>query len=109
MDKLMAKKQTAATKKTAKKETSKKSAPKKAATSKKRNNEELATLAEIEAKLLKKAKANGNSLDQSDIYDVLGLYEIDDDVINDLMEYFKNQNVEVISEDAEEDREQCLP
>lgn len=103
----MAKKQTAAaTKKTAKKETSKKSAPKKAAPSKKRNNEELATLAEIEAKLLKKAKANGNSLDQSDIYDVLGLYEIDDDVINDLMEYFKNQNVEVISEDAEEEEEE---
>ena len=50
------------------------SAPK----TKKRDNETLANLAEIEAKLLKKAKANGDTLDQSEIYDALSLYELDD-------------------------------
>jgi len=74
-------------------------------TSKRRNNEELATLAEIEAKLLKKAKANENSIDQSDIYDALNQYELEDDVINDIMDYFKNQNIEVITEDGEEEDE----
>ena len=81
----------------------KKAAPKKAAKSKKRSNETLATLAEIEAKLLKKAKANGDSLDQSDIYDELSIYEIEDDVVDDLIEYFAKQNIEVISDDAEEE------
>lgn len=76
------------------------------AKSKKRGNETLATLAEIEAKLLKKAKVNSNSLDQSDIYDALSEYEIEDDVIDDLIEYFKNQNVEVISEDSIEEEDE---
>ena len=84
-------------KKAAKKETKK--------AGKKRDNETLATLAEIEAKLLKKAKANGDSLDQSDIYDALGDYELDDDVVDDLIEYFAKQNIEVISEDADEEEE----
>ena len=86
----------------------KKAAPaKKAAKSKKRDNETLATLAEIESKLLKKAKNNGNSIDQSDIYDALNMYELEDDVIDDLIEYFAKQNVQVVSdeEDEEEDDE----
>ena len=74
-----------------------------AKTSKKRDTETLATLAEIEAKLLKKAKANGNQLDQSDIYDALNNYELEDDVIEDLITYFANQNIEVISDDNEEE------
>ncbi|MCQ2802126.1 MAG: RNA polymerase sigma factor RpoD [Bacilli bacterium] len=81
----------------------KKAAPKK---QKKRDNETLATLAEIEAKLLKKAKANSDSLDQSDIYDALNQYEIEDDVIDDLIEYFKNQNIEVLTEDGEEEEDE---
>ena len=85
-------------KKASKKETKK--------VSKKRDNETLATLAEIEAKLLKKAKANGDSLDQSDIYDALGDYELDDDVVDDLIEYFAKQNIEVVSEDADEEEEE---
>ena len=89
---------------TAKKAAPKKEAPKKAATkSKKRDNETLATLAEIESKLLKKAKNNGDSIDQSDIYDALNMYEINDDVVDDLIKYFKNQKIEVISDDEDEE------
>ena len=76
---------------------------KKKTTSKKRSNETLATLAEIEAKLLKKAKNNGNSIDQSDIYDALNDYEIEDDVVDDLIEYFAKQKIEVISDDSEDE------
>ncbi len=90
------KKSEVATKEVAKK-------PKKA--TKKRDTETLATLAEIEAKLLKKAKNNGDSLDQSDIYDALNNYELEDDVIDDLIEYFAKQNIEVISEDEPEEDE----
>ena len=84
--------------------TAKKAAPKK--TSKKRDTETLATLAEIEAKLLKKAKANGDQLDQSDIYDALNNYELEDDVIDDLITYFANQKIEVVSDEDEEEEEE---
>ncbi len=92
-----------------KKATAKKAAEKKpkAKASKKRSNESLATLAEIEAKLLKKAKNNGDSIDQSDIYDALSDYELEDDVVDDLIEFFAKQNIEVVSddEDSEEDED----
>ena len=79
-------------------EPAKKAAPK----AKKRDNETLANLAEIEAKLLKKAKANGNVIEQSEIYDALNNYELEDDVIDDLIEYFAKQKIEVINEDDED-------
>ena len=85
---------------TASKTPAKKEAAKK--TSKRRDSETLATLAEIENKLLKKAKNNGDSLDQSDIYDALNNYELDDDAIDDLIEYFKNKNIEVITDEEDE-------
>ena len=88
--------------KPAKKKEAAKPAKKKAA-GKKRSNETLATLAEIEAKLLKKAKNNGDSIDQSDIYDALNDYEIEDDVVDDLIEYFAKQKIEVISDDNEDE------
>ena len=80
-------------------EVSKKAAPK----AKKRDNETLANLAEIEAKLLKKAKANGNVIEQGEIYDALNNYELEDDVIDDLIEYFAKQKIEVINEDEDEE------
>ena len=89
----------AANKETKETEKGKKAAPK----AKKRDNETLANLAEIEAKLLKKAKANGDILEQSEIYDALSLYELDDDVIDDLIEYFAKQNIKVTSDIEEEE------
>ena len=97
-------KKTDSAKKPETKKTATKPAKKKTA-SKKRSNETLATLAEIEAKLLKKAKNNGNSIDQSDIYDALNDYEIEDDVVDDLIEYFAKQKIEVISDDGEEEED----
>ncbi|MBO6280025.1 MAG: RNA polymerase sigma factor RpoD [Bacilli bacterium] len=85
------------------KSTEKKTTVKKA--TKKRDTETLATLAEIEAKLLKKAKNNGNSLEQTDIYDALNNYELEDDVIEDLITYFANQNVEIISDEDDEEED----
>lgn len=76
---------------------------KKKAAGKKRSNETLATLAEIEAKLLKKAKNNGDSIDQSDIYDALNDYEIEDDVVDDLIEYFAKQHIEVVSDESDDE------
>ena len=92
---------TTSTKKPAAKATKAKTATK----TKKRANETLATLAEIESKLLKKAKNNGNSIEQSDIYDALNMYELEDDVVEDLMTYFANQGVEVVPVDDEEEEE----
>nr|MCR4912114.1 sigma-70 family RNA polymerase sigma factor [Bacilli bacterium] len=79
-----------------------KTAEAKTVSKKKRDNETLATLAEIEAKLVKKAKANGGTIEQGDIYDALNNYELEDDVIEDLIEYFHKQNIEVISDDDED-------
>ena len=70
---------------------------------KKRDNDTLADLAEIEAKLLKKAKANGNVIEQGEIYDALNNYELEDDVIDDLIEYFAKQKIEVINEEEEDE------
>ncbi len=65
---------------------------------------ELETIEEIKAKLLKKGKTQGY-LDQSEIYDELSLYELDEDVISDLITFFQENDLEVVSEedDIEED------
>ncbi len=99
----MPKKKTEAAPKKAVKKVAAPKASKKVA---KRDNEELKTIAEIESKLLKKAKSNGNQLEQSDIYDELSLYELSDDVIEDLMTYFAEKKIEVVSEDDEEDEDE---
>ena len=98
------KSETAAAPKAKKAATKEKATAKKS--TKKRDTETLATLAEIEAKLLKKAKNNGDQLEQGDIYEALNNYELEDDVIDDLIEYFAKQNIEVVSEDAEEEEEE---
>ena len=65
---------------------------------------EIMNLDDIKKQLLKKAKSAG-SLDQSDIYDALSAYEIDDDTVNELITFFKEQGVEVISEDDDAEDE----
>lgn len=73
--------------------------------SKKRTTKTLTTLAEIESKLLKKAKANGDCIDQDEIYDALSQYELDDEVIEDLIKYFADHDIEVLSSDEDEDED----
>ena len=63
---------------------------------------EIATLEQIKARLLKKAKSQGY-IDQSEIYDELNNYELDEDVIVDLISFFHDNEVEVITDDEEEE------
>ena len=65
---------------------------------------EILSLDDIKASLLKKAK-NSGILDQSDIYDALSQFELDDDTIVDLMNYFKEKGIEVISDEDDNDED----
>ena len=64
---------------------------------------EILSLDDIKNSLLKKAKSSG-IIDQSDIYDALNQFELDDDTILDLINFFKENGIEVIS-DEEDDNE----
>ena len=63
---------------------------------------EILSLDDIKNSLLKKAKSSG-IIDQSDIYDALSQYELDDDTIIDLMNFFREKGIEVISDDDDAD------
>ena len=63
---------------------------------------ELPTLDDVKARLLKKAKAQGY-LDQSEIYDELNEYELDEDAVTELINFFQANDVEVLSEDEDEE------
>ena len=65
---------------------------------------EILSLDDIKNSLLKKAKSSG-IIDQSDIYDALSQFELDDDTILDLINFFKDNGIEVISDDEDEDEE----
>ena len=68
---------------------------------------EILSIDDIKNSLLKKAKSSG-IIDQSDIYDALSQFDLDDDTVADLINFFKENGVEVISddEDADEDFEE---
>ena len=63
---------------------------------------EIETLDEIKARLLKKAKAQGY-IDQSEIYDELNNYELDEDALVELINFFQQNEVDVVNEDEEEE------
>ena len=62
---------------------------------------EILSLDDIKESLLKKAK-NSGILDQSDIYDALSQFDLDDDTVLDLMNFFKEKGIEVISDEEDE-------
>ena len=64
--------------------------------------QEIETLDAIKTRLLKKAKAQGY-IDQSEIYEELNNYELDEDSLVDLISFFQENDVEVVSEDDEEE------
>ena len=65
---------------------------------------EIASLDQIKKELLKKAKASEDGkLEESVIYDELEDYELDDDTLESLMTYFRDNGVVVTDEDSEED------
>ena len=65
---------------------------------------EILSIDDIKKSLLKKAKSSG-IIDQGDIYDALSQFELDDDTVADLINFFKENGVEVITDDDEEDEE----
>ena len=65
---------------------------------------EILSLDDIKNSLLKKAKSSG-IIDQSDIYDALNQFDLDDDTIADLINFFKDNGIEVISDDEDEDED----
>lgn len=78
---------------------------KKAKKSPKVKGDEFKSLQEVESELLKKAKLTG-TISQSEIYERLEAYELDDDAISDLMEFFASQEIEVTNEIDEEEEEE---
>ena len=89
------------------KSTSKKPALKNALKKIEKSDGTLVTLDEIKTNLVKIAKNNNNEIEQSDIYDALEDYEIDDSTLDDLIDYFKELNIKIITDDNidEEDEE----
>ena len=65
---------------------------------------EILSIDEIKKSLLKKAKSSG-IIDQSDIYDALSQFELDDDTVADLINFFKENGIEVITDDDDEDED----
>ena len=65
---------------------------------------ELLSVDDIKKSLLKKAKSSG-IIDQSDIYDALSQFELDDDTVLDLINFFKENGIEVISDEEEDNDE----
>ena len=74
-------------------------------TTKKYELHEIETIEEIKERLLKKAKNQGY-IEQSDIYDELNNYELDEDTLVDLINFFQENDVEVLTgeeDDLDED------
>ena len=65
---------------------------------------EILSIDDIKNSLLKKAKSSG-IIDQSDIYDALSQFDLDDDTVADLINFFKDNGVEVISDDDDADED----
>ncbi len=63
------------------------------------------TLEELEDKVVSKAQKNENKILQSEIYDIFNNYELDDDVVEQMMDYFSEQGIEVVTTDEEDEEE----
>ena len=63
------------------------------------------TLEQIEQELLKKSKNTG-TIDQSDIFDAIQHYELDDDAMEKMIAFFEDNEVEVLCGDEEDEEEE---
>ena len=59
-------------------------------------------LEEIKQQLLKAAHENQNTIDQGEVFDALERFNISDDDMQKIMEFFEANNVKVLSDDAED-------
>ncbi len=107
---MAAKKETKASAKTTKKAESK--AVKKVVKEKKvkkvpsDDEDEIESLDSIKARLLKKAKTDGGEIEQADIQDAISFLDLEDKDVEDLINYFKSNNINVISEGDDGDLEE---
>ena len=66
------------------------------------DEEDIESLDSIKARLLKKAKADGGEIEQAEIQDAISFLDLEDKDVEDLINYFKSNNINVISDDDEE-------
>jgi len=64
--------------------------------------EGIETLEAIKKRLLKKAKADGNEIEQGEIQDAISFLDLEDSDVEELIQYFKDNKINVISENDEE-------
>lgn len=76
--------------------------PKKSKKAESLDGEGIASMGEIKEKLLKKCKNDG-FIDQSEIYEAFEDYELDDDAIAELIKYFSDNQIEVMTDEADDD------
>ena len=64
--------------------------------------EEIESLDSIKKRLLKKAKADGNEIEQGEIQDAISFLDLEDKDVEELINYFKSNKINVISDNDEE-------
>ena len=79
---------------------------KKAAKEKKQTIKVVKSLEQIEQDLLKKARNNNNTIDQSDIFDAINHYELDDEAMDEMIAFFESNDIEVLYGEEDEDDEE---
>ena len=65
-------------------------------------DEDIESLDSIKARLLKKAKADGGEIEQADIQDAISFLDLEDKDVEELINYFKANKINVISDNDEE-------
>ena len=68
--------------------------------------DDIESLDSIKARLLKKAKADGGEIEQGEIQDAISFLDLEDSDVEELINYFKNNHINVISDSDEEDLEE---
>ena len=66
------------------------------------DEEDIESLDSIKTRLLKKAKADGNEIEQAEIQDAISFLDLEDKDVEELINYFKSNNINVISDEDEE-------
>lgn len=70
------------------------------------SQKEIPSLASIQAALLKKAKTNHNEISQKEIYDKITHLDLDDDDLEEVMNFFEKNKIHVITDLDEEEKNQ---
>lgn len=66
------------------------------------DEDEVESLDSIKKRLLKKAKADGNEIEQAEIQESISQLDLEDKDVEDLIEFFKSNKINVISDSDEE-------